>query len=122
MDLQEIDDLIARMENGQITDFTYVELASLYIIREHLTKPVETMVDGVSEEILPCYCTYIDKRRRQQRKELSEDACISDLDELCCEIQDFIEALYLQCLLGKERRRVLKMLDDLKAKFSKVSK
>jgi len=122
MDIRDIEDWIYDLEHDTSADFNVVDLAALYIIRDHNGDGLKTVVDGVSDEIndvLPAFNKYKDKKRRQQLRELPEDACLDDLSRLCCEIKEMIIAIYSGTTLAKERRMIFNMIKTLHDKYSK---
>ena len=122
MNIEEIEDWIYDLENDVTSENNIVDLASLYIIRDHLGSGLNPMVDDISNEIndvLPIYNKYKDKKKRQQLNEIPEDGCVVELKRLCQEIKELIIALYAGTTLGKERRIIFNMIEELYNKYKK---
>ena len=123
MDITSIAEAIKNLEAGDTTYDTVQELASLYIVYEHLVDFSDFLRrDDVNEElqdIMPYYMKYRDIKRRYQFNQTNEGEVIQGIKNVCQEITEFIEALYSGTDMNKERRYIKDMISKLNAKFNK---
>ena len=122
MDIMAIEEAIQTLENDDTTFDNVSELASLYICRQYMNKPLNLMVSGTQkelEDILPYYMKYTDIKKRYQLNQTSEGEVIQGIKNVCREIQEFIETLYSGTDMNKERLCIAKTLEQLYKKYSK---
>lgn len=115
LDLQEIQNTIEMLENGETTFANCEKLASLYIVRERL------QVDDTEREIqdiLPSYRVYADAKDRYQNHEVTEDAFVSALQSLCFEIKDLVRVLYASTETVEERREIGRLIGELASMYA----
>ena len=114
MDITSIAEAIKNLEAGDTTYDTVQELASLYIVYEHLVDFSDFLRrDDVNEElqdIMPYYMKYRDIKRRYQFNQTNEGEVIQGIKNVCQEITEFIEALYSGTDMNKERRYIKDMI------------
>ena len=122
MDIMAIEEAIQTLENDDTTFDNVSELASLYICRQYMNKPLNLMVSSTQkelEDILPYYMKYKDIKKRYQLNQTSEGEVIQGIKNVCREIQEFIETLYSGTDMNKERLCIVKTLEQLYKKYSK---
>lgn len=122
MDIMAIEEAIQTLENDDTTFDNVSELASLYICRQYMNKPLNLMVSSTQkelEDILPYYMKYKDIKKRYQLNQTSEGEVIQGIKNVCREIQEFIETLYSGTDMNKERLCIVKTLEQLYRKYSK---
>lgn len=66
------------------------------------------------EDILPSYKLYVDAKKRYQLGDMNENKVLEYLDCLCKEISEFLDILYSDTDMWKERKIINKTLTDLK--------
>lgn len=113
LDLQEITNAINTLESGQTTYDSCLKLASLYTVRNELTKEHSQQVISELQDILPQYKKYCAVKRRYQMKEVSDEAVYSAMQYLCDEIFDFLHTLYSHTDTRLERSMLKDMIQDL---------
>ena len=119
-DLKEIQETIEQLENVPITLKNAQELACLYIIRnEHKTveNDADKRIIKEYKDILPSYTLYVDAKRRYQLGELNETVVLTQLENLCIEISEFLNILYSSTDMWKERKLIKSMLTTLEEHF-----
>lgn len=127
LDLQEIENTIHALENASTTFDTCSKLASLYIVRDNLSKPVQTVVDVSNDaavereltDILPTYGKYVDTKRKFQLNQVPEEMLITATKSLCIEIQEFLTIFYSTTELPQSRIIIVETLTKLLEKLSK---
>lgn len=120
MKIEYIERAINELELADTSVSNVSELASLYVVRDHLKNAVQTKLDGSDAklrkelaDILPSYETYCEQKRLFQMRRISEDAVIPFINDVCREIREFIETLYRSTDCQKERLIIIKMLSDI---------
>lgn len=95
MTIQEINDLIDELEQGETSLSNIRNLSALYTVKSHLlgTKNYDKTTKELND-ILPSYLQYISTKRKFQLHETGEDAVYINMRELCREIKEFIQTLY----------------------------
>ncbi len=66
------------------------------------------------KDILPSYTLYVDAKRKYQLGELNEVIVLNHLEELCKEISEFLDVLYSDTDMWKERKIINNTLTNLK--------
>ena len=125
LDLQEINNTIEQLENGDTNFANCQKLASLYIVRDNLQKakiqPESGQIDGVEKElsdILPQYRLYVTVKRKYQLHELPKEAVMLAMTDVCQEIQEFIQTLYTGTDMAYEREQLTEMIKDLQTIYN----
>ena len=117
LNLEEINNTIEQLENGDTTFDNCIKLASLYIVRDNLQKSIKSLDNDVIiqeyNDILPEYKKYADIKRKYQLGELSEKAVQRSVKELCTEIEEFIHILYSSTNTIEERQCIVNMCESL---------
>lgn len=117
MNLKSIDDAIKELENSKSTYDNVQELSALYIVREHLKQPPD-IVEKELNDILPCYKQYINIKRDYQTGRATDTLLVNSMESVCKEITEFIETLYNNTELFKERLKIEKMIKELSEKYN----
>lgn len=112
MDINAINDAIQTLESSDTTFDNVQELASLYIVREHLETRLNQVVDG-SNDVLPGYKGYCIVKRRYQLGEVTEDTIVPALKIACNEIKGLVDIMYSGTEFHKERRQICDMVQCL---------
>lgn len=115
MDISEIERTIKQLEGGDTTFESCRKLATLYVVRDNLT------TDNVEKElndILPCYRRYIQIKRDYQTGRATDDLLVNSMESVCKEITEFIETLYNNTELFKERLKIEKTIKELSEKYN----
>lgn len=115
MDISEIERTIKQLEGGDTTFESCRKLATLYVVRDNLT------TDNVEKElndILPCYRRYIQIKREYQLGKATDYLLINGMAVVCNEIKEFIETLYNNTELLKERLKIEKTIKELSEKYN----
>lgn len=128
LNIEEVNNTIEELENSPTTFDTCLKLSSLYIVRDNYKRPENR--DGSDEnnhvnnevvkelnDILPQYKEYCEVKRKYQLKEVSEQAVIKHLTEVCREIQEFIDVLYSSTDFNDERHIIVETLLKLSTKY-----
>ena len=110
MNIDEINNTITELENGQTTFETCMKLASLYIVRDNIHTDV---VKSEYFDILPSYEQYAEAKRKYSRGEISIDAVTQRLSFLSEEIYQFIQTLYASTESPEERDILEKLQNKL---------
>ena len=113
MDINQINETIEQLENGETTFDACNKLASLYIVRDNLIKCWQIAEENPVPYILPCYPNYVENKRKYQLKEASEDCLHSGMNLLCLEISDFIHSLYSSCYTETEKTELKNVISSL---------
>lgn len=117
MDIIAITEAIETLQNSDTTVENVNELASLYIVKEHLQTRLETEIDREYDDILPAYKKYVEIKRRYQLKEVTEGAVIKALNVLCQEIQEFLHIIYIHTDMNRERKILLTLFEQIPCKY-----
>ena len=115
MDISEIERTIKQLEDGDTTLESCRKLATLYVVRDNLT------TDNVEKElndIVPCYRRYIQIKRDYQTGRATDDLLVNSMESVCKEITEFIETLYNNTELFKERLKIEKTIKELSEKYN----
>lgn len=120
MDIRLINEIIDDLETGDTTFDSVRELSSLYVVRDHLMKPMNNVESELSD-ILPTYKEYCRVKRTYQLNGTSDDLVIRKLKNVCSEIIQFINTLYSSTDMPKERQQIETMLESLQEKYLRKS-
>ena len=121
LNITEITNTIAELENGDTTFANCQKLASLYIVRDNFNKEdmqeVQTQqvveVEHELSDILPQYQKYCEIKRKYQMNEVTENAVINSIDNVCREIAEFLQTLYGSTDMQEERDAIKTMLAEV---------
>lgn len=120
INLNEIENTIKELEEGQTTFANCQKLANLYIVKEHLQPTKYTEKNTVIKEyndILPMYSKYCDIKRKYQMKELTEEALTEAIQKVSREIKEFIKTLYANVETQNEKQILTNMIAELKTLY-----
>lgn len=112
MDIQEITNTIIELENGDTTFDACMKLASLYIVRENLSKTNDTVVSEYID-ILPEYNHYIETKRGYQLGDISSLSVYNSFKVVCKELKEFLQALYSSSDISDERELLKSTLEEV---------
>jgi len=116
IDSKEIDAMIKMCENSENSLSNVRNLASLYIVQEHMKNATQRTVDSTERElsdILPQYKEYCDIKRKYQLRILPETAVHRSMQFLCKEIEEFIKTLYNNTDTKEERKMIKNLLINI---------
>lgn len=118
MDIVAINEAIEILENKETNFDNVSELAMLYIVRNNHQSISDSASDELND-ILPCYQKYREVKGRYQQGMTSEGEVIRALKLLGQEIKEFIDNLYCNTDMNKERLYIKEMICQLNEKYSK---
>ena len=124
LNTDEVNNTIEELENSNTTFENCLKLASLYIVRENYKSANLTGNFNESEvvqelnDILPQYKHYCDVKRRYQLDEVTEQAVLNDMTEVCRELKEFIQVLYSNTDMPEERHLIVGTLNDIITKIA----
>ena len=116
MNIQEIEESIRELEDGDTTFNNCQKLASLYIVKENYKSGSTTMVTDVIEElqdIIPQYRIYKEIKRQYQLRECPKEKVLHSMQFVCQEIKEFLQTLYSSSDMEEERILLTTMLSNL---------
>ena len=117
LNLEEINNTIEQLENGDTTFDACIKLASLYVVKEHISnKSVDTVINELND-IMPAYIQYKKIKREYQLGNIVETAVINQISRVCNEISEFISTLYSGTDIPVERDIIISMLSDLSKQY-----
>jgi hypothetical protein len=114
MNTDELTTMIRDLETNELTLSNARNLASLYIVRDHLQSLVQSKTEKELSDILPSYKNYIQIKTRYQKHEISKDFVCASLKMVCKEVKEFIHTLYSSTDMPDERNLITTMIHDLK--------
>ena len=112
LNINEINEAISALENGQTTYDSCSKLASLYIVRKEVLGQSNPVVVEL-QEILPQYRKYCSVKKRYQMQETTEESVYSSMQYLCDEIVEFLHTLYSHTDTRVERSLLRDMILEL---------
>ena len=112
IDLNEIEDTIKDIENKNTTLDNCRILADMLII-EHFYKIKTDNVENELNDILPQYQRYREIKRKYQLQEVTENAVINAIYNVCRELSEFIHTLYGCTDIQAERDAIVDMIAHL---------
>ena len=118
MDLQTVDEFIEGFEAEEPNLKNCAQLASLYIVKKHLENIQANDVEKEIRDILPSYRIYADVKTKYQKHELTEQAVVSALHNLCTEIEELMKVLYASTEMAKERREIGRLIGNLYSMYA----
>lgn len=101
LDIKEIENTIAMLENGETTFASCEKLAALYIVRQNFA-PKKDEVEKEYQDILPSYELYKEIKRKFQLHEVGEEQVASVFSMLCQEISEFLRIVYSNLSIENE--------------------
>lgn len=120
MNLTDIREEIEILENADTNYANCSKLADLYVVREYMENKGSDVHNNVVEEyqdILPMYSDYINKKRKYEHNELTEDAVITAMHNVSQEIKEFIQTLYANIDTPQEKDILIQTIADLKTLY-----
>ena len=121
MNVEDINTIIQELQDSEITPSNTRFLASLYIIKDKMEKPV-TRHDNTSnkelQDVLPAFNHYVDVKRKYQMQQISDDALVQSMKFVVQELREFIQTLYCNTSTRKERIQIESMLTELISQFT----
>lgn len=112
IDLNEVNNTIAELRNGQTTFDSCQKLASLFIVRNNLTN--EDNVVSEYRDILPSYSTYVECKRNYQMNIESIECVENAFRTLLQEIYEFLDILYISTENSQERASIMSVIERFK--------
>ena len=114
LNMDEINNTIEELENGNTTYDACIKLSALYNVRDRLmNKETVDETEEELEDILPQYRLYCEVKRKYQLNELTEDAVVLAIKDVCTEVTEFIHTLYSSTDMQQERDTIKAMLNSL---------
>ena len=125
INIDEINETISELEQGDTTFATCQKLAALYTVRDNFKSSYNNMEDThvnneVIEEysdILPMYRRYCEVKRKYQHNEITEEAVIKAIEQVAQEIKEFMQTLYANVETTDEKKILTTMIADLKTLY-----
>lgn len=117
MNVYAINKAITELEKAETTYDNVQELSALYIIREYFQQTPD-IVEKELNDILPCYKQYINTKRDYQIGRATDTLLVNSMESVCKEITEFIETLYNNTELFKERLKIEKTIKELSEKYN----
>ena len=111
LNIDEVNNTIAELENGETTFDACIKLASLYTVKEHFDCNDEVVEEY--NDILPQYRHYVEVKRKYQLGEVAETALEKQTMLVCKEISEFIQSLYSSTDMPTERNIIQDMINSL---------
>ena len=112
LNIDEVNNTIAELENGETTFDTCIKLASLYTVKEHYNSINDEVVEEYND-ILPQYRKYVESKRKYQLGEITEMALEKQTTLVCKEVSEFIRSLYSSTDMPIERELIKSMVNSL---------
>lgn len=111
IDIKEIDDAIYELEHADTNYANCQKLASLYVVKDHLTHLASpNSVVKEYNDILPSYTNYKGLKTQFQRGMGTKENVLHSLDLLCIEIREFLQTLYQSVDTEEEREQLNSLL------------
>ena len=111
MNLEEINNTITELENGDTTFVNCQKLASLYIVRDNYGKGNQPL-DKEVREILPAYRHYCEIKGQYQKHLIPQESVQVAMSSVCKEIQDLLFLIYSNSDMEQEREMMLRCVQD----------
>ena len=118
MDIVAIKEAIQNLEREDATADNVLDLAALYTVYAQLLK--NTQEDGVQDElddIFPYYRKYRIIKQKYQLNQVIDSEVIQGIKDVCQEIKEFIDVLYSNTDMHKERMCIKKLIQELAEKY-----
>ena len=113
LNIDEVNNTIIELENGDTTFDACIKLAALYTVKQHYKHSETDSVVSELSDILPQYRKYVNIKKRYQLGELAEIAVENQIKRVCKEISEFIHTLYSGTDMPIEREYIKDMLNGL---------
>ena len=113
MDIVAIREAIINLENEETTPNNVSELAHLYTVYNQLSQNPENTGEDELSDIFPYYRKYLDTKRRYQQNKAIDSEVIQGIKDVCRELKEFIDVLYYNTDMNKERLCIRKLIADL---------
>ena len=123
LDLEEINNTIEELENAPTTYDTCIKLASLYIVKDNAESRLNSIVERQNvhynnveselSDILPQYRMYCEVKRQYALNQLTKEAVLLSMQDVCREIKEFMQTLYANTEMQEERTLLKEMLNTL---------
>ena len=110
MNVSEITNTIIELENGDTTFASCEKLASLYIVRDHLSADE---VIAEYNDILPSDRDYCIDKAEYQKGNKTKEFIVSSINNVCKETNEFLFRLYCNTDMTEERIVIKDMLIDV---------
>ena len=114
IDLTEVENTINELQSGQTTFDSCQKLASLFIVRDYLTRNDEVIVEY--HDILPSYSKYVECKKKYQLNRDSIENVENAFNTLLQEIYEFLDILYISTENTQERVSMMSVIDRFKDK------
>lgn len=122
LEIDEINNTIAELENGSTTFDSCIKLAALYTVREYYVSRQDTPSENSAcaevkkelSDILPHYESYCDTKRKYQLGQVGKEHVIRSIQTVCKEISEFINSLYNHTDMEEEREILFSTLNLIK--------
>lgn len=104
MYLSQIEEAIEALKSEELTAESAYKLAALYIIRDNIsTNNHSYSQEGDETSLLPYYSKYSNAKRRYQLNLTTESEVLCTIKFACKELSDFIDTIYSNTDMNKER-------------------
>ena len=117
MDILAIREAIQQLEADETTFENVKELAALYTVYDHAVQESQDAVQNELSDILPYYQKYISIKRRYQLNQVIDSEVIQGIQAVCKELREFIEVLYNNTDMHRERMCIRKLINELAEKY-----
>ena len=117
MNIDEINNTITELENGDTTFVNCQKLASLYIVREHYCKECDT-VDREVRDILPAYKSYCATKSAYQKHLVAPESVQYAMQSVCKEVKDLIFLMYSNSDMEREREMIFECIQSVYESFA----
>ena len=111
MDIEILREGINDLEQSETNVRNVRDLAALYIVLDHLLSddPAKKELD----DIFPCYVQYVNVKTKYQTKNASTVELSRAMSDLCREISEFIQTLYIHSEIAAEREKIHSLVTTL---------
>ena len=117
LDLEEINNTILELENGDTTFDTCIKLAALYTVRDKQLIP-KSETEKELGDILPAYRKYVGVLKAYQMGNSSDQSLIDCIQLVCQELREFIISLYSSTDGSNFRHYIEETVQDLARRMS----
>lgn len=112
IDLEEVNNTITELQNGQTTFDSCQKLASLFIVRNYLAGNDNVLSEY--HDILPSYSKYVECKRNYQLNLDSLEHVENAFKTLLQEIYEFLDILYISSENTQERASIMSVIERFK--------
>ena len=117
MDISIIEKAIEDLENSEETEENVTLLSSLYIVRKNLNSSKISQNSHDNYTQFPYYEKYISTKRKYQLNQTTEGEVIKDMKNVCIELKEFVNTLYYNTDMNKERMCIKQALQEIVENF-----